>query len=64
MATLRLKSERQIQAGMLARLIAKLNLNDVNPGSVVDVITQAAAQEDFARHQLQLLQAGQELGVE
>lgn len=43
-----LKSERQIQAEILARLISQLGLNDVNPGSVTDVITQAVAQQDFA----------------
>lgn len=43
-----LKSERQIQAEILARLIAQLGINDVNPGSVVDVLTQAVAQQDFA----------------
>jgi uncharacterized phage protein gp47/JayE len=45
---LRLKSERQIQAEILARLIAQLGINDVNPGSVADVLTQAVAQQDFA----------------
>lgn len=45
---LTLKSERQLQAEILARLISQLGLNDVNPGSVVDVITQAVAQQDFA----------------
>ena len=43
-----LKSERQIQAEILARLISQLGINDVNPGSVVDVLTQAVAQQDFA----------------
>jgi uncharacterized phage protein gp47/JayE len=43
-----LKSQKQIQGEILARLIAALNLNDINPGSVVDVITQAVAQQDFA----------------
>lgn len=45
---LTLKSERQIQAEILARLISQLGLNDVNPGSVADVLTQAVAQQDFA----------------
>lgn len=45
---LTLKSERQLQAEILARLISQLGLNDVNPGSVIDVITQAVAQQDFA----------------
>lgn len=43
-----LKSERQIQTRMLATLIAQLGLNDINPGSVMDILTQAAAQSDFA----------------
>lgn len=33
---------------MLATLIAQLGLNDINPGSVIDILTQAAAQSDFA----------------
>lgn len=45
---LRLKSERQIQSEILARLISQLGINDVNPGSVADVLTQAVAQQDFA----------------
>lgn len=45
---LTLKSERQIQAEILARLISQLGLNDINPGSVIDVLTQAVAQQDFA----------------
>jgi uncharacterized phage protein gp47/JayE len=43
-----LKSERQIQAEILARLISQLGLNDINPGSVIDVLTQAVSQQDFA----------------
>lgn len=45
---LTLKSERQIQAEIIGRLIAQLGINDVNPGSVIDVFTQAVAQQDFA----------------
>ena len=45
---LTLKSQKQIQGEILARLISALGLNDVNPGSVVDVLTQAVAQQDFA----------------
>lgn len=48
MPNLNLKSERQIQTSMIAVLVAQLGLNDINPGSVMDVITQAAAQSDFA----------------
>ena len=43
-----LKSERQLQAEILSRLISELGLNDVNPGSVIDILTQAVAQQDFA----------------
>lgn len=50
MANLNLKSERQIQASALNTIISALGLNDVNPGSVLDVITQAMAQEDFAQY--------------
>lgn len=48
MPSLLLKSERQIQTEMLSVLIAQLGLNDINPGSVIDVLTQAAAQQDFS----------------
>lgn len=48
MPDLVLKSERQVQTQMLSKLIALLGLNDINPGSVIDIITQAAAQQDFA----------------
>lgn len=47
MASFELRSERQIQAEMLSSLIALLNLNDITPGSVIDVMTQAFAQQDF-----------------
>lgn len=50
MAKLVLKSERQIQTDILTKIIAELGLNDVNKGSVVDIITQAMAQEDFAQY--------------
>lgn len=43
-----LRSERQLQSGFLATLIAELGLNDVNPASVVDIISQAVAQQGFA----------------
>jgi uncharacterized phage protein gp47/JayE len=48
MADLELKSERQIQNDILAVLIAELGLNDINRGSVVDVLTRAVAQEQFS----------------
>lgn len=50
MANLNLKSEKQIQAEMLSVLVSNLGLNDLNPGSVIDVLTQAAAQQDFNIH--------------
>lgn len=50
MAKLTLKSERQIQTNILEKIIAELGLNDVNSGSVLDIITQAVAQEDFAQY--------------
>jgi len=50
MADLVLKSERQIQTEMLSVLISDLGLNDINPGSVIDILTQAAAQSDFAQY--------------
>lgn len=50
MAALTLKSERQIQSDMLATLISELGLNDINAGSVLDVLTQASSQEDFAQY--------------
>jgi len=43
-----LKSQRQIQTEMLSALISSLGLNDINPGSVLDVITNATAQQDFS----------------
>lgn len=50
MAKLTLKSERQIQAAMIATIMAELGINDINAGSVLDVLTQAVAQEDFAQY--------------
>lgn len=47
MPNLKLRSERQIQTEMLSVLISELGLNDINPGSVIDILTQAAAQQDF-----------------
>jgi uncharacterized phage protein gp47/JayE len=50
MAKLTLKSERQIQTDILTKIIAELGLNDANAGSVLDIISQAVAQEDFAQY--------------
>lgn len=46
--TLTLKSQTQIQAAILSNLISQLGITDVNAGSVVDRLTAAVAQEDFA----------------
>lgn len=48
MADLRLKSETQVQTQILSFLIDELGLNDINPGSVIDILTQAIAQQDFS----------------
>lgn len=48
MAKLKLSSERQLQSNLLSTLIAELGLNDINPGSVNDILTQSIAQNDFA----------------
>lgn len=50
MPNLKLLSQRQIQANILTTLISELGLNDVNAGSVIDVITNAVAQEDFSQY--------------
>ncbi len=50
MAKLLLKSQRQIQSDILVQLLAELGLNDANSGSVIDVFTNAIAQEDFAQY--------------
>lgn len=50
MAKLTFKSTRQIQSDMLAKIISELGINDVNAGSILDVITSAVAQEDFAQY--------------
>lgn len=50
MAQLTLKSQRQIQTDLLVQLLAELGLNDANPGSVIDILTNAIAQEDFAQY--------------
>jgi uncharacterized phage protein gp47/JayE len=50
MPQLTLKSQRQIQIDIVTQLIAELGLNDVNPGSVIDILSNAVAQEDFAQY--------------
>lgn len=48
MADITLRSQRQIQQSMLSAIISNLSINDINAGSVIDVVTDAAAREDFA----------------
>ncbi len=50
MAELQLRGKRQIKEAMLSKIIALLGINDVNVGSVLDVLTDAAAQEDFSQY--------------
>tara|TARA_R110000868_G_C10973188_1_gene771498 strand:+ start:38411 stop:41830 length:3420 start_codon:yes stop_codon:yes gene_type:complete len=50
MANVTFKAKRQIQTDLLTQIIAELGLNDVNPGSVIDILTNAVAQEDFAQY--------------
>ena len=45
-----LKSKRQVKTDILSKIITLLGLNDVNGGSVLDVLTDAVAQEDFAQY--------------
>ena len=47
---LTLKSQRQIQNDILTAIIARIGLTDVNPGSILDVLTQSMAQEDFNQY--------------
>ena len=45
-----LKSQRQIQTDILNAIISRLGLTDVNPGSVLDLLTQSVSQEDFNQY--------------
>ena len=45
-----LRSQRQIQTDILNAIISRLGLTDVNPGSVLDLLTQAVSQEDFNQY--------------
>lgn len=49
MSKLVLKSEQQILAGMAQTILARTGLNDLNPGSILLTLLQAAAQQDFAQ---------------
>lgn len=55
MAKLQLKSEQQIVGSMARRILARTGLNDLNPGSILLTLLEAAAQEDYAQY-FQLLQ--------
>lgn len=55
MAKLTLKSEQQIIGSMAKTVLARTGLNDLNPGSILLTLLQAAAQEDFAQY-YQMLQ--------
>lgn len=44
------KSERQIQTDIVNRIRALLGIDDINPGSVLDVTTASVAQEIFAEY--------------
>ena len=47
---LTLKSQRQIQSDILNAIISRVGLTDVNPGSILDILTQSMAQEDFNQY--------------
>jgi uncharacterized phage protein gp47/JayE len=55
MSNLTLKSEQQIVGSMARTILAQTGLNDLNPGSILLTLLQAAAQEDFAQY-YQMLQ--------
>ena len=63
MANLTLKSERQIQADIINSLITQLGLNDVNAGSVLDILTAAIAREDFAQY-IQMAQVARLVNID
>lgn len=47
---LQLLSKRQIKTNILVKILALLGLNDINDGSVLDVLSDAIAQEDFSQY--------------
>jgi uncharacterized phage protein gp47/JayE len=55
MGLLSLKSEEQIFGDAFARIQAELGLNDANPGSVLSMLLEAMAAEDFEQY-LQMVQ--------
>lgn len=50
MAQLVVKTERQIQIDILTKIIALLGINDINPASVLDILTAAVAQQGFQQY--------------
>jgi uncharacterized phage protein gp47/JayE len=50
MAQLTVKTERQIQMDILTKIIALLGINDINPASVLDILTAAVAQNGFQQY--------------
>lgn len=50
MGVFNFKSETQLQIDQINLIIALAGLTDISPGSVLDVLTQASAQEDFAQY--------------
>ena len=55
MAKLTLKSENQILGDMASVMLANTGVNDLNPGSILLTLLQAASQEDFQQY-YQMLQ--------
>jgi uncharacterized phage protein gp47/JayE len=50
MPQLVVKSERQIQIDILTKIIALLGINDINPASVLDIVTASVAQQAFQQY--------------
>jgi len=55
MSKLVLQSEQQILGSMIQKVLSKTGLNDLNPGSVLLTLLEAAASEDFVQY-YQMLQ--------
>jgi uncharacterized phage protein gp47/JayE len=56
MSIITLKSENQILSDMIATIFSQTGLTDINPGSVLLTLLEAAARQDFAQY-YQLMQA-------
>lgn len=50
MAGLTLKSNQQITASMISKFLSETGINDINPGSFLLTLLEAAAREDFAQY--------------